>query len=311
MSDILKIATEWYIRLHDPAVTEQDRQELQRWLEASSQHRDAWHAIEQVDMSFSGLNPELGQAVLLKHAQRASRRQVLKKLGIVALISGTGALMYREQPWQGMLADYTTGKGEQRSWTMPDDTIVVLNTGTAIDTIYNDTQRIVVLIKGEIMVQTGHPAGISAPFQVKTRHGMITAMGTRFSVRDHGSHISVNVFEHAVSLAPAHGGEELIQANQTARFDADHVTDIKPLPLGADLWVKGILSANDMSLQDFLTELGRYHSGVLRCDPAIADLKVSGAFPVNDLDAILSSLQDTYRLRLEFFTRYWVTLRPA
>ncbi|MCB5187012.1 FecR domain-containing protein [Methylobacillus caricis] len=313
MSNLLKAATEWYIRLHDTDVTAQDRLEFERWLAVSSRHRDAWASIQQVNMPFNGLDPSIGHAVLLPRARQVGRRQMLKTIGFVFVLGGSGALVYRERPWQAMLADYSTAKGERRTWTLPDETVIVLNTGTAIDTVYDAGHRVVVLIKGEIMVETGHPAGTLVPFQVQTRHGMVTALGTKFSVRDHGTHISVNVFEHAVRINPARNSahETLVKADQAANFDNEHVGEIKPLLSGADLWVKSILSANDMPLQTFLAELGRYHTGVLRCDSSIASMPVSGAFPLDDLDGILISLQDTYHLRIEFLTRYWVTLKPA
>lgn len=312
-ADALKTATEWYIRLHEPDATAQDKRAFEQWLAGSSHHREAWATIQQVDSPFQGVDPTIGRAVLLQPSRQAGRRQALKAIGIVFVLGGTGMLAYRERPWQAMLADYSTGKGEQGTWTLPDQTVIVLNTGTAIDMRHNAQQRIVVLIKGEIMVETGHPAGVQVPFQVQTRHGMVTALGTRFSVRDHGTHITVNVFEHAVRIHPAGNGtgEVLVEADQSVDFNAAHVAAAKPLPLGADLWVKGILSVNDMPLQTFLAELGRYHHGVLRCDPAIAEIRVSGAFPIQDLDAILSSLMETYRLKAEYFTRYWMTLKQA
>lgn len=313
MADVLKTATEWYLRLHDPDVTVQDQEAFQQWLVVSSQHQEAWAAIQQIDSPFHGLDPTIGRAVLLQYPRQAGRRQMLKAVGLVFVLGGGGALVYRERPWEAMLADYSTHKGERGTWTLPDQTVIVLNTSSAIDMHYDEHRRVVVLIKGEIMVETGHAIDIQAPFQVQTRHGMITALGTRFSVCDHGSHISVNVFEHAVKVTPANNaaGETLIKENQSVDFNAARIAEVKPLPLGADLWVKGILSVNDMPLQDFLSELSRYHKGMLRCDAAIASMPVSGTFPVNNLDAILASLQDTYHLRIEFFTRYWITLRPA
>ncbi|MCB5184762.1 FecR domain-containing protein [Methylobacillus gramineus] len=313
MPKVLQAATEWYVRLHDTDVTAQDRMEFERWLALSSHHRESWASIQQVSGPFDGLDPSIGHAVLLPRGRQLGRRQVLKSIGLVFVLGGSGALVYRERPWQAMLADYSTGKGERGTWTLPDDTVIVLNTGTAIDTVYDAGHRVVVLIKGEIMVETGHPSGVLVPFQVQTRHGMVTALGTRFSVRDHGTHISVNVFEHAIRVNPAHNTahESFIEAGQSARFDDGIVNEVTPLLPGADLWVKGILSVNDMPLSTFLEELGRYHNGVLRCDSAIASMPVSGAFPLDDLNAILASLQDTYHLRMEFFTRYWVTLKPA
>ncbi|KKL59506.1 hypothetical protein LCGC14_2214650, partial [marine sediment metagenome] len=52
-------------------------------------------------------------------------------------------------------------------------------------------------------------------------------------------------------------------------------------------------------------------SGILRCDPAVADLTISGAFPVNDLNAALTSISSVLSIRVERYTRYWLTIKPA
>lgn len=69
-----------------------------------------------------------------------------------------------------------------------------------------------------------------------------------------------------------------------------------------------MLYAEEMRLADVLSEIGRYRSGVLRCDPAVADLRVSGAFQLEDTDRVLAVLAQTLPVRLDARTRYWVTV---
>ena len=63
--------------------------------------------------------------------------------------------------------------------------------------------------------------------------------------------------------------------------------------------------------QALLGELSRYRRGVLRCDPAVAQLAVSGAFPLLDSNLALSMLQATYPLRIRRVTDFWITLAAA
>jgi len=50
----------------------------------------------------------------------------------------------------------------------------------------------------------------------------------------------------------------------------------------------------------------------VRCDPAIADLRVSGAFPISDTQRTLNMLVQTYPvLATGHLNGYWVTLSPA
>ena len=69
-----------------------------------------------------------------------------------------------------------------------------------------------------------------------------------------------------------------------------------------------MLAARNWRLADLVAELARYRRGFLRCDPAVAELRVSGAFPVNDTDAGLRLLEKTLPVRIHRITPYWVTV---
>ena len=71
-------------------------------------------------------------------------------------------------------------------------------------------------------------------------------------------------------------------------------------------WQQGSIIAINRPLGELLAELSRYRPGVVRCDPAIAQLKVSGAFPIDDTDRALAALESGFSLRIERYTRYWV-----
>ena len=72
-----------------------------------------------------------------------------------------------------------------------------------------------------------------------------------------------------------------------------------------------MLLAIDMPLGTLTEELGRYRSGVVRCDPAVADIVVSGAFSLRDTDASLALLQKTLPVRVQQLGPWWVTIKPA
>lgn len=65
-----------------------------------------------------------------------------------------------------------------------------------------------------------------------------------------------------------------------------------------------------MPLGQFLDELGRHRRGVLRCDPAVAELPLTGVFPLADTDRVLAALQQSLPVEVYGVTRYWVTVRP-
>jgi len=66
-----------------------------------------------------------------------------------------------------------------------------------------------------------------------------------------------------------------------------------------------------MPLGRFLAELSRHRPGVLRCDPAVAALELTGVFPLADTDRVLTALQQSLPIKVHSLTRYWVTVMPA
>jgi len=64
-----------------------------------------------------------------------------------------------------------------------------------------------------------------------------------------------------------------------------------------------------MRLADFLVQLSRHRPGVVRCDPAVAELVVSGVYPLDDTDRVLAALAQALPVRADYATRYWVTVR--
>lgn len=88
--------------------------------------------------------------------------------------------------------------------------------------------------------------------------------------------------------------------------DAPHAIDAY-----ADAWSRGQLIVDDVTLGDFLADLARYRPGVIDCAPAVAQLRLSGVFPLADTQRILNMLPNSLPVQVRSRTRYWVTVEPA
>lgn len=60
-----------------------------------------------------------------------------------------------------------------------------------------------------------------------------------------------------------------------------------------------MLLAKNMPLADVVAEIGRYRTGRLHCDPAVAQLRLSGALSLKDTDASLALLAQSLPVRIE------------
>ncbi|MGK5066692.1 FecR family protein [Janthinobacterium sp. RT4P48] len=234
----------------------------------------------------------------------APRRHAVKTL---ALLLACGASLYafeRRTPWRSWTADYRTGVNQRRVVTLADGTQLTLNTHSAVNVDYSGAQRQIQLLAGEIFIATGKDAA-QRPFFVGTPHGSLQALGTRFTVRLHDGYASAGVLEGAVAVLAGDGGQRLVlHPGEGAHFDSASSHRQTLAPYGG-AWLNGMLVARDMRLADFLAELSRYSDHPLGCAPAIAGLRVSGSYPLADVDAIVDAVSASLQLRRNTVTRFW------
>ena len=142
--------------------------------------------------------------------------------------------------------------------------------------------------------------------------GSARALGTRYAVRRELAGTRVAVFQDAVLLRPADPAAPSLRlaAGQQSLLTARAAAPPEPVIAGQADWVEGRLVAIDQPLGDFIAELARYRQGSLSCDPAVAHLRLSGAFRLADTDAALENVAASLPVALRYRTRYWVRVVP-
>ena len=91
----------------------------------------------------------------------------------------------------------------------------------------------------------------------------------------------------------------VLAAGEALRFARHGVFERRPARPGDSAWARGMLIADDMALIDFVAELARYRSVPLACDPALRPLRISGTYPLTDIDGALASLVRALPVRVE------------
>jgi len=314
---IARAAAEWLVRLHEDAAAE-EFVACEQWRAQHPEHERAWQRAQRVNQMFSVVPRQMGLPALGR-STRVDRRNALKILTVMVVGGGAGYLAFREKPWQEWAVDERTAIGARRAVVLADGTQLDLNTDTAIKVEFSGSERRLILRRGEILVRTGaDPHGASSvyrPFIVETPQGLIRALGTRFMVRQENGGdpaTQVAVLEHAVEIVPSAAPQHkrIINAGQQVRFTATRLGEPGPASSHVADWSRGILFANQMRLDEFIAELSRYRVGVLRCDPAIAHLRITGAFQLDNVDNILAVLPETLPVQAIYRTRYWVSIVP-
>ncbi|MDN2674175.1 FecR domain-containing protein [Janthinobacterium sp. SUN026] len=307
-------AAEWLATLMSGATTPAEKTAWQQWRQAHPDHERAWKHIESVSGGLRELDAQASRKALLQRptSPPVSRRSSLRLLAWASTIGLTGWFgaqsEYAPDFARAALADLSTGVGERRELTLPDGTRLHLNSGSAVNIRYTGTQRLLQLVQGEVFIATARETDMPyRPFLVETTHGRAQALGTRYSVRQADGSTEVAVEEGAVRLLPRQGdGNLLLRAGQGGGMTAQQVLPAHAVSPDIWAWRQGLLLADAMPLRDFLHELSRYRHGLLGCDDAVAGLRISGVFPLADLDAVLLSLPDSLPVDVRLRTRYWV-----
>lgn len=307
-------AIAWMVRLQSGEARAQDWDEWKSWQSAAPDHAQAWERIQAIQGRLAGL-PTGASSHTFEHARRdVSRRRAMQLLGVAGAVGVGGWLGLPVWNDVGLLADLRTATGERRRHVLADGSTLWLDTDSAVDVAFDENERRLTLRRGRMLITTGEDSGAKRyrPLTVHTREGSARALGTRFSVRREGAVTEVAVMEHAVELrgpkAEANAPATVLRAGQRAAMDDSGIGAILAGDADADAWTDGLLVARDMRLDEFAAALGRYRHGHLGCDPKVAEMRVSGVFPLQDTEAALALLTRTRPVRTRALTRYWVTL---
>jgi transmembrane sensor len=224
---------------------------------------------------------------------------------------------------------YTSQYGEQKQVTLDDGSIVELNTNTIIEVAYSQLQRKITLIRGEAKFDVAKDK--HRPFTVVSGHNSFTALGTVFNVqRDNISSAELLVKEGRVLIAKANAPvDKLLKAINTPTAPAtailnaslanqNHDNNIisagEKVAIANDIasptqslsaqevkqelaWQQGILIFDGEPLNQVLKEVQRYNTiKFMPVDSDLAQLRVSGYFKTNDLNALLQSLHYNFAI---------------
>lgn len=308
---ILAQGLEWLVVMWSGEATADERAAWQRWRNAHPDHERAWQQVQRLDARLLGVSPEASARALASSGRQVGRRKALRLMGFGLLGAGAAGLAAGRLPWAAYAADYRTAVGERREVLLEDGTRFTLNSDSAVDVQYSAGARRLVLRRGELYVATG-PGALAAgrPFSVATEYGSVLALGTRYSVEIQRDRMRVGVYKGTVEIQPRQGAALRLQAGQAAGFTADTAALLPAASAAAPAWLRGQLVADRLRLADFLDQVERYRHGVIRCDPRVADLIVSGVYPLADTDRILASLAAALPLRVSRYTGYWVVVAP-
>ncbi|MDR5860399.1 DUF4880 domain-containing protein [Halomonas eurihalina] len=291
-------AMEWYLHLKDDGASEEDRRAFQAWLDRDSRHARAYRDAEWLWQEIEAP----ARLMAARRSARSSRRSrpvrraawaaaacVLMTMLVVAGVWRDPGLIDR------LSADIATRPGETREVTLADGSRLFVGADSAVDVAISKESRELTLRRGRLWVDV--MADGQRAFSVVT--GMVHArvMGTRFAVERGRDAVAVTVEEGQVRVA-VEGNDGPVQGTVLGADQQVVATDgVLGTPQGLDAsaqlaWHHGRLIFDRASLAEVAVQLERMLSGrVISAGERTADVRLSGSFPIDDPDAILSALK--------------------
>ena len=312
MSDaLIDSATRWYVLLRSGEATAADWQRYHHWRAADPRH-DA--LCRQLETRLGVFQVAQAQGVSGKVLQQAldapsSRRHVLQVALAGAGVAMGAALLSKPMGLADLTADIRTGTGERRTVTLADGSELLLNAQSAADIQFDPQRRLVRLREGELLARVASDR--NRPFLIQTEQAQVRAYGNRFVLRERQGQGQVVALDGALEIDRQSGERLQLAAGHEVHFDRAGFGPVQVSSAGATAWIDGFLQVRDRPLAEVIDALRPYHTGVLRLDPSVAGLRVSGLYRLDNPQQILDTLARTLPIHITRRTGLWVTVNAA
>lgn len=201
---------------------------------------------------------------------------------------------------------FQTRHGEQHAYVLADDSVLHLNTDSAVTVRYSDSERLVVLTSGEVDFEVAHEP--QRAFRVLAGSAEIVDVGTQFDVRLRASSTLVTVQEGQVEVAlsgtrpgtsadSGQGGASPFVAVRADQQISVATGEWPAAPVAADAqrstaWLHRQIVFEHEPLARAAAEINRYAVKPIEiATPELGNLEISGVFATDDEQAFIAFLR--------------------
>jgi transmembrane sensor len=334
---IAEQAGEWFVANDEGPLDAQNSAALAAWLKTSPVHIEEFLAVSTIarDLKEARTDSEYSLEAILARARaaddhpvrplwprvieavrgRTSGRWVPAAVAMAACaVLSLGLLWTRNvRPIQppsapnGITAlHFETRHGEQLTRRLADNSVVHLNTDSAVTIRYGKTERQVMLTSGQAEFEVAHEP--DRAFRVIAGSAEVVDLGTQFDVRlEHDSTV-VTVVEGRVAVGPSNSSQNhpprfvQLSADQQIRLTAGE-GPATPVAIDAKrttAWLHRQIVFDHEPLERVAAEYNRYTSKPIEiATPALRNLQISGVFATDDPEAFIAFLRSLKGVRVE------------
>ena len=334
---IAEQAGAWFVANDEAPLDAQDSAALAAWFKASPVHIEEFLGVSAVarDLKQARVDPDYTLDAILARA-RANDEGSVRRLwplsirdgratsigrwfpaaiavGVTALLC-ISVLYFRgaRPPEHTIVPDgvtalhFETRRGEQLTRRLADNSILHLNTDSAVIVRFTKSRRLVDLRSGQATFEVTHDA--SRTFQVSAGSAEVVDVGTKFDVQLDQASTIVTVIEGRAAVRPRISGQNRslfpieMRADQQVRVD-EGVWPVTPVAVDAKrtiAWLHQQIAFDNEPLERVAAEYSRYTTKSIEIpSPALRKLRISGVFATDDIDAFVAFLRSLKGVRVE------------
>ncbi len=223
---------------------------------------------------------------------------------VVLLLTALGATWYLAfRP-----VTYATAYGQKQTVTLPDGSRVTLNAHSRLEASrrWAGDQTREVWLEGEAFFAVTEKAAPDGPvkFVVHTRDLDVEVLGTAFNVKQRSQRTTVTLESGSIQLRPRDtrlGGLRMRPGEQVDFGGGRLVPHRVPDPARFSTWKQGQLVLDGKTLADVAKVIEEtYGRKVVFREAGLAQLKLSGTYPLNDMDMLLRALALAAQLNVTY-----------
>jgi transmembrane sensor len=336
-STIAAQASEWFVANNERPLDGEESAALVAWLKASPRHIEEFLGVAVIarDLSAASADPEHSVETLVARARQDDggrvqsfwprlfapvidlpvRRWQTAAATVVALSLATVALLLlwhlgpmskHVSPADLTALHFETRHGEQQIHRLADNSVLHLNTDTAVTVRYSKTERRVLLASGQAGFEVAHDTG--RPFHVFAGPAEVIDVGTQFDVRLRSDSAVVTVIEGRVAVGPSAMLEsQRMSSNQgppvrLVELGPDQQVSVSkddwpPIPTAVDAkrttaWLHRQIAFDHEPLERVAAEFNRYAAKPVEIvTPELRQLEITGIFSVEDSEEFVAFLR--------------------
>ncbi|WP_339545079.1 FecR family protein [Pseudomonas sp. RA_35y_Pfl2_P32] len=283
----------WFTRVQDAPLSPGDQQRFSAWLAQHPQHRDEYQLLQGLWNATELVPKARLQALCATPPTRIQRRPLLQyavAASVLAVAVGFGLVNGLGGP-ASYRAEFSTALGERRQVSLPDGSLIELNSRSQVRVNFQGDQRGIELTQGEAMFHVEHDS--RRPFVVVAGAGKVTVTGTRFDVRRDTQQTRVVVEQGQVKVQGRDRDVVNLTAGLATRIDAQgRVAPAQAVDAPAlTAWRSGKLVFNDARLSEVAAEVSRYRERPLTVgSAAVGNLRLTSVFKSDNTEALLKAL---------------------